>query len=165
MWFLIKGTFWFTVVLVLLSYFGGAGDGKSASAPAFELGNAVAAITGAYDYARGLCDEKPDVCVKGAETIQAIGVRAREGALVAYQMLNRHFGDGETAVPANTGSGPAGEPAIASSVSGNVRHGLREDAAAPHGVMREAAEDEVLTGTVSGPMVISIPKPKPKPAG
>jgi hypothetical protein len=40
-----------------------------------------------------LCSEKPDVCVKGAETFSALGSRAREGARVAYTYLDTQFAD------------------------------------------------------------------------
>ncbi|MGG7519526.1 DUF5330 domain-containing protein [Allorhizobium undicola] len=157
MWFLIKGTFWFTLVLVVLSYMGSPEGENSAATPSFDMANAIVAVTGAYDYARGLCEEKPDVCEKGSQTLHAIGVRAREGALVAYQFLNRQFGEGEAPAPIATPPAAARHP--------------REDAAAPHGIAQQGltqqeTSDALLTGsTASGPMVISIPKPKPKPAG
>ncbi|MCF1492048.1 hypothetical protein GOZ83_21945 [Agrobacterium vitis] len=154
MWFLIKGAFWFTLVLVALSYLGGAPRDGSASAPQFELANAVSAASGAYDYVSGLCGEKPDVCVKGGQTLQAIGIRAREGALVAYQLLNRQFGTGED------------------------HQAISVDAAPAHGSVKEAAiaspaaasEDHMVTGTVSAagngvPLTITVPRPRPKPAG
>ncbi len=50
MWFLIKGTFWFSMVLVLLSYFGKPEDTELAAAPGIEIGDAIAAATGAYSY-------------------------------------------------------------------------------------------------------------------
>ncbi|MBB1248416.1 DUF5330 domain-containing protein [Rhizobium sp. G21] len=36
---------------------------------------------------------KPDVCVKGAETVSTLGSRAREGARVAYSYLDEKFAD------------------------------------------------------------------------
>jgi hypothetical protein len=139
MWFLIKGTFWFTLVLVALSFIGGNQNAQSTSQ--FQLGNAISAATGAYDYVSGLCSTKPDVCVKGAQTFTAIGERAREGALVAFQLLNRHFGDGSsTATP---------EADLSADKDGNKEG--------------PAIADHVVTGTVSHPTVINIPKPRVKP--
>jgi hypothetical protein len=137
MWFLIKGTFWVTMLLVVLSFIGGTQTTQSASTSQFQLGNAISAASGAYDYVSGLCSTKPDVCVKGAQTFSAIGERARDGALVAYQLLNRHFGDGSTtATPEVTPTG-----------------------------LSESSDkaDHVITGAVSHPTVINIPKPKAKP--
>ncbi|MHB0954442.1 MAG: DUF5330 domain-containing protein [Allorhizobium sp.] len=94
MWFLIKGTFWFSMVLVVLSYFSGQPATEEASnGPRLEVGDAIAAATDAYAYLSEICSQKPDVCVKGAETFAALGHRAREGALVAYQFLDKQFAD------------------------------------------------------------------------
>ncbi|RYC26825.1 DUF5330 domain-containing protein [Ciceribacter ferrooxidans] len=92
MWFLIKGTFWFSMVLVLLSYFGTRPEAQDAGA-SLDVADAISAATDAYAYVSEICSVKPDVCVKGAETFAALGERAREGALVAYQLLDRQFGD------------------------------------------------------------------------
>ncbi|MBB4954511.1 hypothetical protein H4S14_002988 [Agrobacterium vitis] len=147
MWFLIKGTFWFTLVLVALSFLGGSPndgqntgsrDGQSASTSQFQLANAISAATGTYDYLSGLCSTKPDVCVKGAQTLSAIGERAREGALVAYQLIDRHLGDGSA-----TASPP--------------EQMVEQDNSS-------IAADRVVTGAVSHPTVINIPKPKAKPS-
>lgn len=146
MWFLIKGTFWFTLVLVALSFIGGNQSPQSASTSQFQLSNAISAATGAYDYVSGLCSTKPDVCVKGAQTFSAIGERAREGALVAYQLLNRHFGDGTvTAAPDAASAAEKGTGAETGTGTGT-------------------GADHVITGAVSHPTVINIPKPKTKPS-
>lgn len=94
MWFLIKGTFWFAAVLVVLSYFSNRPATETESASALEVGDAVAAATEAYQYVSAICAEKPDVCVKGAETFSALGVRAKEGARVAFELLDKQFGNG-----------------------------------------------------------------------
>jgi len=96
MWFLIKGTFWFAAVLVVLSYFGNRPATDTESASALQVGDAVAAATEAYQYVSAICAEKPDVCEKGAETFSALGVRAKEGARVAFELLDKQFGDGQS---------------------------------------------------------------------
>ncbi|MGK6315277.1 DUF5330 domain-containing protein [Neorhizobium sp. DT-125] len=95
MWFLIKGTFWFAAVLVVLSYFSNRPATEPQSASALEVGDAFAAATEAYQYVSAICAEKPDVCVKGAETFSALGVRAKEGARVAFELLDKQFGNGQ----------------------------------------------------------------------
>ncbi len=102
MWFLIKGTFWFSMVLVLLSYFGSRPQTEDAGS-ALNVADAISAATDAYAYVSEICSVKPDVCVKGAETFAALGERAREGALVAYQLLDRQFGDDAKEKAAATG--------------------------------------------------------------
>ena len=61
--------------------------------------DALGAAGGIISYATDLCTQKPDVCVKSAETFSTLGVRAREGARVAYTYLDTQFTD-ETAAKA-----------------------------------------------------------------
>lgn len=89
MWFLIKGTIWFSLVLVALSYFGGNHTDSQNSQ--MNVAGAVSAASEAYRYVSAICVEKPDVCVKGAETFHALGERAREGAKVAYELIDSHL--------------------------------------------------------------------------
>jgi hypothetical protein len=98
MWFLIKGTFYCTATLVALSFLA-APPAEERDGAGFDMGAAMTAASGAYDYVTSLCVEKPEVCEKGKQTFQALGQRAREGALVAYQLLDSQFtDDGATAV-------------------------------------------------------------------
>jgi hypothetical protein len=91
MWFLIKGTFYCSMGLVALSYLGSPPREETQGGPTFQIGDAFVAATDAYDYVSSICIEKPDVCEKGKQTFQALGQRAREGALVAYQLLDQQF--------------------------------------------------------------------------
>lgn len=137
MWFLIKGTFWFALVLVVLSFL--STPDRSQTMPGIEIGNTIAAATGAYQYIAGLCVEKPDVCLHGAETFAALSERAKAGALVAYQLLDRHLSGASPAVTeAEAGHGAEAEP-------------------------RHASPDTVTTGTVNGSAGEHIPVPRPKP--
>ncbi|WP_064706637.1 DUF5330 domain-containing protein [Rhizobium bangladeshense] len=161
MWFLIKGSFWFGLVLVLLSVFSTEGSDKLADGPQLQLSDAFLAASGAYDYLTGMCSEKPEVCAKGTETLTALGYRAREGARVAYELLDSQFTDEQTttarlAEPAN---GTA--PAMPSLASPSVQEKVREAKAALNQPMpyRPPVDDEsesVVTG--------AIPLPTPKPA-
>ncbi|MBX4869490.1 DUF5330 domain-containing protein [Rhizobium bangladeshense] len=161
MWFLIKGSFWFGLVLVLLSVFSTEGSDKLADGPQLQLSDAFLAASGAYDYLTGMCSERPEVCAKGTETLTALGYRAREGARVAYELLDSQFTDEQTttarlAEPAN---GTA--PAMPSLASPSVQEKVREAKAALNQPMpyRPPVDDEsesVVTG--------AIPLPTPKPA-
>lgn len=97
MWFLIRGAFWFSLVLVMLPIFDQDATDRLAKEPGVELTDALGAAAGVISYATELCAEKPEVCVKGAETFSTLGSRAREGARVAYTYLDTQFAD-ETAV-------------------------------------------------------------------
>ena len=99
MWFLIRGAFWFSLVLVMLPIFDQDATDRLSQEQGVELTDALGAAAGVISYATDLCAQKPDVCVKGAETFSTLGSRAREGARVAYTYLDTQFVD-EAAVKA-----------------------------------------------------------------
>ncbi|KJF73272.1 DUF5330 domain-containing protein [Agrobacterium arsenijevicii] len=123
MWFLIKGTFWFSLVLVALSYIGSSND-PAKEPSAFDLPSAVSAAGEAYRYVSAICIEKPDVCVKGTETFHALGERAKEGAKVAYELLDKQLASGDKTAPVaklvNEGEKLAEAPAISVEFPGDT---------------------------------------------
>lgn len=131
MWFLIKGTFWFSLVLVLLPFLDPESSDKLNRGPSVEIGDTFSAASEALNYVTGMCAEKPDVCQKGSETFVALGHRAREGARIAYQFLDTQFADEDVA---------AAEPA--------KKEALNQPLPA---VARIDADDEVITGTIAVP--------------
>ena len=108
MWFLIKGTFWFSLVLVLLPFLDASSSATLENGPKVDVGDTVSAASEAFGYISALCVEKPDVCIKGTETFVALGHRAREGARVAYLFLDQQFAAPSDAVTTGT---VAAEPA------------------------------------------------------
>ncbi|CAD7027685.1 hypothetical protein REJC140_02532 [Pseudorhizobium endolithicum] len=98
MWFLIKGSVWFALVLVVLSYFSSRPVAETEAASQFQVQDAVGAAAQAYQYLSAICVEKPDVCIKGAETVSALGQRAKEGARVAFELLDQQFADEAPAI-------------------------------------------------------------------
>lgn len=115
MWFLIKGTFWFSLVLVLLPFLDPSSTSTLENGPKVNVGDTVSAATEAFGYISAICVEKPDVCVKGAETFVALGHRAREGAKIAYLFLDQQFAEPSDAV--TTGTIAATVPAAAIAVT------------------------------------------------
>ena len=105
MWVLIKGSFWFSLVLIALPLFDSGSQEALEAAPPLEVGQSMAAAVEALDDIRQICVRKPDVCETGSETFAALGMRAREGARIAYQFLDSKFADGEPDLV--TGSLPA----------------------------------------------------------
>lgn len=93
MWFLIKGAFWFSLVLVMLPIFDTDATNRLSQEKGVELTDALGAAAGVISYATDLCAEKPEVCAKSAETFTTLGTRAREGARVAYTYLDTQFTD------------------------------------------------------------------------
>ncbi|CDM56910.1 MULTISPECIES: DUF5330 domain-containing protein [Rhizobium] len=163
MWFLIKGSFWFGLVLVLLSFF--SGESSTGPRPKLQVSDAFVAATGVYDYVTGMCGEKPEVCVKGAETMTALGHRAREGARVAYELLDSRFGDDNSVKPAVATIAPSAPVAALAPARAEAQTAAQERTAAlnqplpyrpPVDDGDEAVSDTVTTGT--------IPLPTPRPA-
>jgi hypothetical protein len=97
MWFLIKGTFWFSLVLVLLPFIDADSSAKLEKGPTVQIGDTFSAASEALTYVTAMCLEKPDVCEKGSETFVALGHRAREGARIAYQFLDTQFAEEDVA--------------------------------------------------------------------
>jgi hypothetical protein len=137
MWFLIKGSVWFAAVLVVLSYFSSKPASEIQGASVLEVSNAFTAATQAYQYVSAICTEKPEVCEKGGETLSALGVRATEGARVAFELLDKQFGATQTAVAEIADPDPAPLPQKPATVA-------------------VAVSDQVFTGTV--------PLPQKRPA-
>jgi hypothetical protein len=82
MGFLIRMAFWFSLVLLALPL---GGDGSPGVNPI----QAFFAAREAVDDLSGICERKPDVCEVGKAAMQTIGVRAKESARIAYEMLEQ----------------------------------------------------------------------------
>jgi len=106
MWFLIKGTFWFSLVLVLLPFLDPSSSATLDKGPKVDVGDTMSAATEAFGYISALCVQKPDVCEKGAETFVALGHRAREGAKIAYLFLDQQFAEPSDTVTTGTITAP-----------------------------------------------------------
>ena len=96
MWFLIKGSFWFSLVLIALPLLDSNSREALEDAPPLEVGQSMAAAVEALQDIRQICVRKPDICETGSETFAALGVRAKEGARIAYQFLDSKFADGDS---------------------------------------------------------------------
>lgn len=118
MWFLMKGMFWFSLVLLALPLFDDTPKAAQENGPEVELASTLNAIGVALADIRSICERHPDVCVTGSEAVTALGMRARDGARVAYRYLDSTLAedggavagselDGDVPALAAT-SGPAG---------------------------------------------------------
>ena len=81
MFFLMRMTFWFSLVLLMLP-FGGGDDGQQVSPL-----KALMTVREAVGDIAGICERKPDVCETGKSALHTIGVRAKASAKIAYDML------------------------------------------------------------------------------
>ena len=89
MGFLIRTAFWFSVVLLLLPF---GGDGSSDDLGPLQA--LLAAREAVQDFS-GICERKPDVCKAGKSALHTIGVKAKAGARLAYDMLGDDKVDAE----------------------------------------------------------------------
>jgi hypothetical protein len=151
MWFLIRTGFWFSLVLMFLPIFAKPqGDPRPAGEPQVQVSDALSAASGVMQYVGSMCTEKPEVCLKGGETLTALGYQARDGARVAYDLLGQHFKDQKP-----------GEQATLAPVSHEQAAAEAQPLPAKHAINNETA-DAVVTGTVKLPSFIPVPLPKPR---
>lgn len=93
MGFIIKTIFWFSLVLLIIPVdtTGTEGDYKTIGAMEafFAAREAIGDVT-------GMCERKPEICEVGRSALHTIGIRAREGARIAYTMLDDQLGEPQT---------------------------------------------------------------------
>ena len=149
-WFLIRAGFWFSLVLMFLPIFAKPdGAPRPAGEQTVQVSDAISAASGVVQYVGAMCSEKPDVCVKGGETLTALGYQVSDGARVAYDMLGRHFKDQ-----------PSTDTATAR-VSPEQIAAAMQPMPAKRVVGTETA-DVVVTGTVRLPSSVPLPMPRPR---
>jgi Family of unknown function (DUF5330) len=103
MFFLMRMTFWFSLVLLMLPF--GGGDDDQQVGPL----KALMTVREAVGDIAGICERKPDVCETGKSALHTIGVRAKASAKLAYDML-----DDEPAKPdLSIKTGTVGKDAVA----------------------------------------------------
>ena len=156
MWFLIRTSFWFALVLALLPIFSSESTSRLEGKPQVQMSEAVDAAAGVYQYATSLCLEKPDVCVKGGQTLTALGYRASEGARVAYEFLDNRF---RNRVPPMV-AGNINLPLAVAPAKNLAAAALTEMQPMPPKPAGEPA-DAVVTGTIKPPPNIPIPHKRP----
>lgn len=92
MWTILKGCFWFSLVLIALPLFDSESTTRLESGPKFETTGSVNAAMSLYGDVISICEREPDVCKVAGQTVGVLGARAKEGARIAYQFLDRQFG-------------------------------------------------------------------------
>ncbi|WP_137135347.1 DUF5330 domain-containing protein [Rhizobium sp. FKY42] len=152
MWFLFKTSVVFGMGLVVLSYFSThTPDAKEAGANQLQLAEAISAASGAYSYISSLCTEKPEVCEKGGEAFVALTARAKEGARVAFEFLDKQLAEEKAAQPKLAANAPA--TMVTNTVA---RPELQPMPPKPGSDRTSASSDAVVTGTV-------VPLPMKRP--
>lgn len=105
MGFLVRSAFWFSLVLLFLPI---TPRDAAVEMPQVSPFQALGAAREAIGDVSGLCERKPDVCETGRAAIQTIGIRARESARIAYELLDEQLAAPDTSIA--TGGVPAIEP-------------------------------------------------------
>ena len=108
MGFLIRMGFWFSLVLLALPL-GGKSETGEPQVGAIET---FFAASEAIDDIAGLCERKPGVCETGKAALETVGVRARESAKIAYEVLDERFGEPDHSVSTGTIAVPQPRPEI-----------------------------------------------------
>lgn len=98
MGFIIRSIFWLSLVLLFIPFGGIGGTGEEDTVGPVE---ALAAARGAIEDLSGMCERQPDVCDAGKAALHTIGVRAREGARIAYEALDSRYGAAGTGASSN----------------------------------------------------------------
>jgi len=96
MFFLLRMTFWISLVLVLLPS-GGKQDAATPSAGTGAM-EAVSAASATVADMRQFCTRQPDACAAGSQAAIAFGQRAQAGARMVYDFIS------ERTTPRETGS-------------------------------------------------------------
>jgi hypothetical protein len=104
--FLLRMTFWLSVVLILLPSVG------SQPAPQAQVsaGEALWAAKVAVADMRHFCERHKQACEVGSQTAVTLGQRAQAGAKILYEFLSEQFGPNEVGTPPTTGSVPLPAP-------------------------------------------------------
>ncbi len=103
MGFLFRTAFWLSLVLLALPF--NFGDGDQPSVGAIQ---AFVAAREAVGDVSAICERKPDVCETGKSALHTVGIRAREAARIAYELLDSQLGQSTP---------PAGQPDTATTTA------------------------------------------------
>ncbi len=90
--FLFKSAFWLSVALFFIPLAPVSETGE----PQVGAFDALFAAREAISDVTGICERKPEVCEVGGALVGSMGVRAREGARMAYEALDGQFGTPES---------------------------------------------------------------------
>ena len=92
MFFLLRATFWLSIVIVLLP----TGTQQSPSVPTLETAEAVSAASAAVSDIRRFCARQPEACTVGSQAAVAFGYKAQAGAKMLYDFLTNALAPTET---------------------------------------------------------------------
>lgn len=99
---------------VILSLFNPS-DREDSEGKLLSFTDTVTTMGEVIHYMTGICIEKPTVCIKGREILESLGVKAADGAQVAYALF---FNEPEALIKPAANSEPTkSEPVLANQVN------------------------------------------------
>jgi len=96
--FIIKSVFWLFILLVGITLFVPLPDDEERSGQGYSTMDTLRAVRGAIADLGGFCQRNEETCETGKAFFASLGVRARDGAGMLYQFLDRQFSGDEAAV-------------------------------------------------------------------
>lgn len=110
MMFLLRTTFWVSVMLALLPSF--VSGQATTNAPEVGTSEAVTAASATFADLSRFCERRADACAAGAQLATAFGQRAQAGAKIVYEFVTDRFAKQEHAKqePAKPDHLAAGNP-------------------------------------------------------
>ncbi|WP_174801708.1 DUF5330 domain-containing protein [Martelella limonii] len=164
--FLLKAAFMIFLLLLVVPFFaplmlGDAATREQQALPSGQdIGGAVSAARGTFEYMSDICDQRPEVCTDGAGMLGFLGRRARQGAEIVYLYLGQHFGD------------TAEKPALQTAATPKLARPVIEPepvAAEQPAPAAETTPDLIQTGAIdeappsTAPVqVVPVPTPRPR---
>jgi hypothetical protein len=91
--FLLKLGFWLGLVLLIIPI----GPGPEGSRNTVDATEAYTAARETLGDLGQFCKRQPDVCRTGRTALHTAGIRATEGARIAYEFLDKRFGTPDAA--------------------------------------------------------------------
>ena len=103
MGFLVKVVFWLGLVLVLLP------RAAEETETAVGTGEVLRTAGGIASDLAGMCERRPELCDTAGEILRVLGIRARDGAAIAYGAIAGSRSSGREAGPETGGNHPEEE--------------------------------------------------------
>jgi len=96
--FVIKSAFWLFILLVGITLFVPPPDGEERPDQAYSTMDTLSAVRGVIADLGGFCQRNEETCETGKSFFASLGLRARDGAAMLYQFLDRQFASDEDTV-------------------------------------------------------------------
>jgi len=95
----IKSAFWLFILLVGITLFVPLPDDETRQGHSYSHLDTLSALRGTLADLSGFCDRNQETCATGRYFFSSLGTRARDGAGMLYQFLDRQFAAQEISEP------------------------------------------------------------------